>query len=290
MRIVLIVVLAISSGVSAQRSGDAIWNRIQSIDPATVTAADCEGQVARAATLNGPDLFHGAAICGAANRPVETAFLLNAGQARSIVDMNLIVPATRADSDVTVQLYGFIYSYGGGAGDDAVFRDPALRDRLFRMLDSWSPAFSSDYNPGWNARRRPEAAAYSAAINEVMSGRRQQLGDLSRLYSDQTYYTLHRRLEELSARQSHSFVEGTPEAELANDLQRQMDARAVALGLAHHVSQPAMAEKASRAFLHPRRRRTNCPQRLATIRRSGTASISRNAIRSRPTRGWRVCW
>ena len=216
---------------SAQIGAGALRNRIQSIDPTTVSQADCDTNVDRAAALNGPDLLYAAAVCGAANRPVESTFLLNAGQTRSTVDMILMVPATRADSDLTVELYGFIYAYAGGPGDESIFRDATMQTRFLELFNNWSPAYSPEYNPGWSVRRRPEGSVYHAAIDEARDGRRQQLAEIAALYSDDTYYALHRRFQELQARNSSSYVEGTPEADLADDLTRQMSERAEALGI-----------------------------------------------------------
>lgn len=56
--------------------------------------------------------------------------------------------------------------------------------------------------------------------------------DVARLYSDPTYYPLHRRFLELQARNPEGFAEGTADAALAQDLQRRMDERSAALGLA----------------------------------------------------------
>lgn len=236
MRTFLVLVFGLlSSHAAAQTGGSALSDRINSVDPATTTEADCDAQVEQAENLNGPDLLFGAAICFAANKPVEGGFLLNAGQTRSIADMSLMVPAARADSDVQTELYGFIYFSAGGPGSDEVLRQSPLRDRLFSLLDGWSPHYSLGYNPGWNVRRRPDAEAYASAIDELEAGRRQQLADLGRLYSDDIYFALHRRLQELQARTSGTYVEGTPGARMSEDLQRQMSERARDLGIASGI-------------------------------------------------------
>jgi hypothetical protein len=205
--------------------------RLNSVDPASTTAADCDRQVARAASLNAPDLLYGASVCFAAHMPVEGNFLLNAGQVRSIADLTLMVPATRADSDVQISLYSIIYFQAGGPGSEEVFREAPLRDRFFWLFDSWSPAYAADYDPGWNVRRRPGAADYQAAVAESRTGRRRQLTDVATLYSDETYYSLHRRFLDLQTRNPRGFVEGTPDADLSRDLERGMNERSAALGI-----------------------------------------------------------
>ena len=235
----LLATLFLGLPVQAQTGGLALADRLAAVDPAKVTAADCEAGMAGASRSNGPDLLHAAWVCFAAKKQVEGAFLLSAGQARSVVDMATMVPASKADADAAVALYGVIYARAGGYGDDVVLRDPAARDRFFGLIDTWSPVYDMRYDPSWRVRRRPDAAAYSAAIAETKAGRRKQLAEVARLLSDDDYYALHRRHDELLERQRNRFVDGTPEAARSADLLRRMDERAVALG----VRAPAPADE-----------------------------------------------
>lgn len=229
--LILLASLAFASPAAAQTSAGTLPDRLNSVSPEAGTEANCEAQVARAANLNAPELLQGASVCYAADRPVEGNFLLNAGQVRSVADMGLMVPASRADSDVATSLYGVIYFHAGGPGREDVLREAESRDRFFRLFDSWSAGYPADYNPGWNVRRRPDAAAYQAAIAETKAGRRRQLVDIARLYSDETYYSLHHRFQDLQARNPTGFVEGTPDANLSRDLERRMNERSAALGI-----------------------------------------------------------
>lgn len=229
--LILLASLALSPAAWAQTGMDALSDRLNSVRPGTVTAADCGRHVSQAPNLNGPDLLYGAAVCFAASQRVEGSFLLAAGQVRSTVDMALTVPASRADSEAQAALYGVIFFQAGGPGDEEVLRDAAMRERFLALLDGWSPRFAADYNPGWNLRRRPDAADYDAAISEAKADRRRQLVDVARLYSDAQYYTLHRRHRELQARNPSGFVEGTADETLSTDFLRQMNARMAALGI-----------------------------------------------------------
>jgi len=229
--ILLLVSLGLGSQATAQGVIDPLMDRLTSVRPGSATSEDCARQVAAAATLNGPDLLYGAAVCSAAGKAVENSFLLTAGQTRSMADMALTVPASKADSDFQSALYGVLYFHAGGPGSEEVLRDGSSRDRFFTLLDSWSPSYSTDYNPGWNVRRRPEAAEYSAAIAELKADRRKQLEEVARLYSDMAYYALHRRHQDLQARNSNGFTEGTPDADLSRELLRQMSERSAALGI-----------------------------------------------------------
>lgn len=249
IRQVLFGFLGFAFPVAAQADPVSLVERVQAIDPAAVEAGDCEVVVSQANSLNGPDLLIGAAVCEAAGLKAETSFLLNVGQSRSVADLMLFVPATKADSDKATELYGFIYYYAGGPGPDEVFRDGALREKFFALYDSWQPLYGPEYNPGWDARRRPETSTYRSAIEESQLGRRQQLNTLIQLYSDETYYLLHERFQDLQARTAGVYTEGSTDADLANELQRQLSKRAAELGLGGNLDEtdsideqePAMA-------------------------------------------------
>ena len=226
----LLLSVVLNSPAAAQAGLDTLLERLNS--PKGATAAQCERQVAQAARLNGPDLLYGASVCHAANRPEEGSFLLIAGQVRSSADLMLAVPASKADGDAQTSLYNVIYFHAGGVGKEEVLRDAESRNRFFKAFDSWSPGYGPDYDPGWKARSRPDSAAYQAAIADLKAGRREQLVDVARLYSDEEYYSLHRRFQDLQARNANRFVEGTVDAALAQDLQRRMNERSEALGIA----------------------------------------------------------
>jgi hypothetical protein len=226
----LLLAIGLSSTAAAQAGMESLLERLKS--PKGATAAQCEAQVARAATLNGPDLLYGASVCHAANRPEQGNFLLIAGQVRSSADMAETVPARKADYNAQSTLYGIIYFHAGGPGKAEVLRDPASRERFFRLFDSWSPRYDPDYEPGWKVRSGAVPAAYQAAMAALKAARRKQLVDVARLYSDDQYYALHRRFQDLQARNPNGLVEGTADAALAQDLQRRMSERSEALGVA----------------------------------------------------------
>ncbi|WP_293677562.1 hypothetical protein [uncultured Phenylobacterium sp.] len=162
---------------------------------------------------------------------MEGNFLLTAGQVRAMPDLRLLPPASKADSDVAMGLYGVIYFQAGGPGDDDVLRQVASRARFFDLFDRWTPAYSPAYDPGWRGRRRPSEAAYRTAIAEVKASRRRQLADAATMYADATYSDLNRRHKDLQRRNPQGFVEGTPNAKAARDLRDLMHQRALALGL-----------------------------------------------------------
>ena len=70
-----------------------------------------------------------------------------------------------------------------------------------------------------------------------------QLSEMSQLFSDSDYYALQSQFGDLQKRASGRYVEGTPDAKLASDLQQRMAARAKALGFDHGVPDGVTKEK-----------------------------------------------
>lgn len=205
--------------------------QITSVDPATVSEADCASSVSKANLLNAADLFRASAVCHALRKEVEGNFLLSAAQVRATADMSLMPPAAKEDVQAMTALYGFIFYHAGGFGTEEVFRDASARATFFDLFDQWSPILSDGYFPGWKVGKHPDDGSYRQGALEVKAHRRQQLVDIARLLSDDDYYKLHRQFSELQERKSGTYVEGSSDATLAADLQERMAARARALGV-----------------------------------------------------------
>ena len=201
------------------------------VDPATVSEGDCASSVSKADLLNAADLFRASAVCHALHKNIEGNFLLSAAQVRATTDMSVMPPAAKEDVQAMAALYGFIFYHAGGFGTEDVFRDASARAAFFNLFDGWSPVLSDGYSPGWKVAKVPVDGSYGQAALEVKADRRQQLVDMTRLLSDDDYYALHRQFSELQERDSGTYVEGSPDAKLAADLQERMAARARALGL-----------------------------------------------------------
>jgi hypothetical protein len=233
MRTPLILVIAVTMTwqAAAQISTVEDYLKWTSIDPRTVSEADCTAQIAKANALNSADLFRASSICQAVRKAPEGNFLLSAGQARAMADMALLAPAAKADLEAAAALYGFIFYHAGGPGDEEVLRDAVARYRFNRLFDGWAPTYSAAYSPGWNVGKRPDESTYRQVLSESKADRKRQLVDISRLYSDDQYYALHRQFADLQKRNSGSFVEGTPDNELASNLQQRMSQRAQTLGV-----------------------------------------------------------
>ena len=225
------VFLCVPLPVAAQDPVRPLVERLNSVDPTKVTLADCNAQLSRAANLNAADLFYGSAICLAARKSVEGNFLLTIGQVRAMPDMTLMEPASEAEKSKAAGLYGLIWFYAGGPGEDEVYRNPQLRAEFFQLFDAWTAAYEANYNPGWAVGKRPDSAEYQAALAESKVQRRKQLTAISRAYSDDQYYALHQQFAELQNRTSGTYVEGTPDAKLSSELQAKMDKRAKELSI-----------------------------------------------------------
>lgn len=235
--------MAISSTVAAQQEPASLADRIVSLGEAERNPDFCRSHFRRANALNAPDLLRAALACEAVNLPIEASFLLVVGQVRAMADMALTVPASRADSDAQISLYGLLYARLGGPGSEEVLRNSASLGELLRNFDAWSPTYGIGYDPGWATRRRSDESEYRLGIEEAKASRRRQLVEVARLYSDESYYALHRRFRELMARNNHVVRNGTPDGELFESLSRQMHERSVALGVAAAQSRPEAASE-----------------------------------------------
>lgn len=213
--------LGLCSPAIAQTSASSLAERLKSIDAKKATEADCAVQLAHAATSNGPQLIYGGTICDAVGKAVESSFLLSAGQLRAMIDVLLMPPATQADDQSLIPLYGMLY-YGGGVGGvkDEVLREPRERRRFLKLLDEWAPAYSPAYDPGWNARKRPDPAKYRATVAEAKADIRKHLARAIYLLSDDQYYSLNRQFRQLLERNPKGVGAETPEGKLADDLQK----------------------------------------------------------------------
>lgn len=237
------IVFGLSTPAMAQMSSVEDYLRLITIDPKTISNADCTAGLSNANVLNPAGLFRASAVCASVHNDVESSFLLSAAQVRATADMTLLAPATKADLGAITALYGFIYAYAGGPGKDEVFHDPASRDRFFKLFDGWKPAHSGDYAPGWAVGKRPDGGAYQQALSETKAGRRRQLTDLSQLFSDARYYAFHRQMTDLNKRTSGQYVEGTVDEKQLSVLRKRMAERGRELGVDNGSDDPAAARE-----------------------------------------------
>jgi len=146
--------------------------------------------------------------------------------------LRLLPPATQADDQGLMDLYGMLYFGGGVSGiKDEVLRETESRKRFLKSFEEWTPVYDPSYDPGWNARKRPDAAKYRATVAEGKAGLRQYLDRTVRLVSDDQYYAAHRQQMQLLERNRNGIKPETPESKLFDELQRRKRERAIALGI-----------------------------------------------------------
>ncbi len=210
------------------------------------TAEGCDLSVREAEVRNAEGLFVGAAICFTIGDNDDALFLLLAAQARAMADMELAMPATLPETDANgeidmsnvpappfevIDLYGFIYGYGGGAGPTEFYRDVDQTDHLFARLKAWSPIRLEGYNPGWSGSREASDEAYSTSIQASVEHRIGQLTPLAALLRNDAYYALQQEAEALRKANNSTFTQGTPEDERHRELSAAMDQRRRELGI-----------------------------------------------------------
>lgn len=225
--------------------GRAMVERVSSQAEAS-SEADCDAALASAETRNAEALFVGSNVCGRFARTEDAIFLTLVAQARALADMSLVVPSDlpepNADGVVdmsntppppmgVIDLWSFIYAYGGGAGPTEFYRDVANTDRLFARLRSWTPLRPDGYNPGWENSREQSASDYAASISANIEHRIDQLTPLAVLYRDDVYYALQRDFEALLIENGNTFEEGTPAYDRYQEIEQAKARRQQELGV-----------------------------------------------------------
>lgn len=190
-------------------------------------AQQCGVAVAGADRLNAPELNRGALACAAAGRPIEGNFLFLAATVRGLVDVYAMPPETHAGAEQNPSVRA------AAAFRDSfpeLMRTPAARERLFAMFDEWSPAYPDDYTPGWTSRQaRTDPAIYRAMLARNKQDFRPYLDVNARLYSDDVYYGLDRRIREIRAKNPNGLHGETAERTELERLSREQNARCVFL-------------------------------------------------------------
>lgn len=228
-----------------QMPGTAMAERI-SDRVANAAPTDCDNALTEAEVRNAEALFTGASICAAISRDDDATFLLLAAQARAMADMAAAMPESLPPADAdgridlsnqpeppfgVIDLYGFIYGYGGGAGPNELYRDEVRTERLFARLRQWEPRRPSSYDPGWSGSRIVSQESYSATIAEQVAYRIDQLSPLARLYRDDAYYALELQAEALRAENNSTFEVDTPAYERYQAIEAEKAALAEELGI-----------------------------------------------------------
>jgi hypothetical protein len=145
----------------------------------------CADVVSRSAQLNASQLFDAAPACAAEKRSFDVTLQVIEGQIRAMADMEMLAAKTDQDQLLGAKLYGKIFYTFGGAGDPNLYRDPAKTDALFQRIESWMPAFPTDYDPGWQYKKRPTEEAYGDSVKYAKAYRLAQL----RSYAAETELT-----------------------------------------------------------------------------------------------------
>lgn len=182
----------------------------------------CSRAISESGSWNGWALFQGARACFTEERHFDGNFLLIAGQIRSLTDLFLLLPVGDADEIEAGNLYGLIFYQAGGVGYDQLYRDPALTEKLFDRLGEWKPSFFDGYDPGWRYKQGEKLGAYDEIAAYNSAARVAQLTHYAELIRRDDYFAASQEFAELQQRNPGGFVEGTPDADRADELTGKM--------------------------------------------------------------------
>jgi len=192
------------------------------VKPGPDSSAACDQRLARSATDNGPNLFYGVAVCSAAQRTMDAAFFMMAGQNRSVADMTALPPASETEEEKMGALYGIIFYQLGGSGPDDLYAPPVSGKEILARLEAWRPVLPAGYNPGWAVASPPDPVTYQKALDQARADRIGQLRVLVELMANPRYRALDLELAELTKRNGGVFKGGTKDAKRADAIMNEM--------------------------------------------------------------------
>ena len=163
-----------------QVTAENLISAISKIDPATTPPVSCDDELSAAVNSDTANLFYGAAVCGAAKRQVDCAFLLIAGQLRFELDGATMPPDLAATTSnagsnsvsPAVTLYGIIFYRLGGLGPDEVYTNTGRTKALLAKLDAWNPSFSANHDPGWRVAGALKPNDFQSLLAQLKARRR----------------------------------------------------------------------------------------------------------------------
>jgi hypothetical protein len=192
--------------------------------------AQCDAVVDRATQLNASQLFEGSALCVNEKRSFDATFLQIAGQIRAMTDMESLIPKKDEDKLKGASLYGQLFYVNGGAGDREVYRDPAITQKLLERIDAWMPGFPTDYDPGWQYKKRPSETAYSESVKYTKADRVAQLRWYATLVRNDEYYAAESEVAEIQKRNPRGIVAGSADYERMQQLSASMNKIVASVG------------------------------------------------------------
>jgi hypothetical protein len=182
----------------------------------------CAETIERSESLNGLELFQASASCFSEERRFEGTFLLIAGQIRSMTDMSLLSPLGDADEIAMAELYGMIFYQTGGVGNDELYRDPILTQKLFSQLEEWNPSLFDGYDPGWTYKRKAKPDLYEKTAKSHWEHRLAQLQRYTVLIGRDDYYAASKEFVELQKRHPRGFDANSADGHRATELTKVM--------------------------------------------------------------------
>lgn len=178
----------------------------------------CHTWISQSERLNGRGLVVAALGCLREGERAEAAFLMIAGQIRFQVDSITHAPADDINTMKMEKLPELVPPSIERRLVDEVFRDPALKDRLFSLLESWSPVFYEGYYPGWEYISHSGVEKYREWLRDHTEYRVKTIKRYARQIGSDEYQALHSELLELFRRNGGSLSEGSEEERRAQRL------------------------------------------------------------------------
>lgn len=184
-----------------------------------VFAKKCDG-IDRIKIAIPNDLFDAAVEC---EELADAVNLMVIAQIRAAVDLSAFPPKSEPDKRIYADLYKRIYGRLGGAGPDQIYRSAELYSELRSRIESWMPSDLLSYEPNWNYSSSPSHEEYLKLIDLAKKSRIKQLDNYYLLLSNDQYYELKMKSEEIWRRNNNQLSKDSEDGRKVREINRQMD-------------------------------------------------------------------
>jgi len=163
---------------------------------------ECDTAMETSFLLNAPDLWRGASACEKSGDIYSTRFLLLSGRLRAMTDIVLLKPETDKDKIKLDEIYNRTFLIVNNLGDDEIYRDMQLTNRLIKALQVWNPVLKESYDPGWKYQSNINTLKYEAMVECQKAIRINALNYNASLARNDDYYEAVKELKALIEKHS----------------------------------------------------------------------------------------
>lgn len=177
-----------------------------SISASSKKSTECQLAMRKSSLLNAPDLWLGARACKMSGDNYSARFLFLSGRLRAMTDQGVLKPASNKDKMKLDEIYKQTFLLVNNLGDEAIYRDVELTNRLVTALKNWSPVLVESYDPGWKYIPNFNPLKYEAMVACQKVIRINAINFNASLARNDEYYEASKELKALKEKHSKSKI------------------------------------------------------------------------------------